>query len=89
MSGFAGCSFNGAPCQYRDQMRTIFGAAVQIAVQPFRRHRQSGEHLVREALLLGFFERGDAEHAFGAGAGDGDAYVRRTLGDEHPDQRIA
>ena len=49
--GFGGRGFDGAARQHPDQMRAIFGAAVQIAVQPFRRHRHAVEHLVRETLL--------------------------------------
>src|SRR6266481_7832330 len=77
MSRFGVRGLDGAPRQHRDQMRAVFGAAVQVAVQSLGRHGQTIEHLVREPLLQGLFERGEAEHAFGAGAGDGDADVRR------------
>src|SRR5205807_9603789 len=86
---FGGRSFDGTARQHRDQMRAIFGAAVQVAVQAFRRNRQAVEYLVREALLQNFLERRDAEYSVGPGTGDGDAYIRRALGDEHADQRIA
>ena len=69
-------------------MRAIFGAAVQIAVQPVGRRRDAVEHLVRKTLLQRFLERGGAEHAVRARAGDRDTHVRRTPGDEHADQRV-
>src|SRR4029077_2558727 len=89
MSRFSVSSFDGPPRQYPDQMRAIFGTAVQVAVQPLRWHREALEHLVRKALLQRFLERGDAEHAVGARASDGDTHVRRTFCHEHTDQRIA
>src|SRR5580704_11093440 len=81
--------FDSATRQHADQMRAIFGAAVQIAVQSVGRNRDAVEHLVREALLQGLFERLGAEYAVRAGAGDGDTHVGRPLGDEYADQRIA
>src|SRR5712672_2602519 len=36
--------FDGAACEHADQMRAIFGAAVQIAVQPLGGGRDAVEH---------------------------------------------
>ena len=68
MSGFAGRGFDGAARQHGDQMCAVFGAAVQVAVEACRGHRQTIEHLGREALLQGVLERGDAEYAIRARA---------------------
>src|SRR5579859_4725208 len=69
-------------------MRTIFGAAVQVAVETIRRHGQAVERFRRKTLLQRFLKGGQAEYALGACAGDRDPYIRRAPGDEHADQRI-
>src|SRR5256714_5872849 len=89
VSGFRGRGLDRAARHYRDQVRAVFGAAVKVTVQSLRRHRQTIERLRRESLLERLLERGDAEYAFGPGARDGHPHVRRTLCDEHPDQRVA
>src|SRR5262245_44668245 len=89
LSRFSVSSFDRPARQHPDQMRAIFGATMQVAVQPFRGYVDSRQHLWREALLQGLLESGDTEHAVRAGAGDGDADVRRPPGHEHPDQRVA
>src|ERR1700759_2093723 len=88
-SPFGGGGFYSAARQNADQMRTILGAAVQVAVQTLGWHRQPFERLGRETLLQRLLESGDAKHTVGAGAGDRNADIRRTLGHEPPDQRIA
>src|SRR6201991_3982658 len=80
---------DGAARQHGYQMRAIFRTAVQVTVQSIRRHRQTVENFCVEARLQRLLKRGDAEHAVRAGAGDGNAHIRRTPGDEHADQRIA
>src|SRR5258708_4877845 len=87
MSRLAVRGVDGAARQHRYQMRAIFRTTVQVAVQTIRRHRQPVEYFGVEALLQRLLERRDAEHALGAGTGDGDADIRRPLGDEHADQR--
>src|SRR6202789_3356412 len=89
MSGFSGRSLDRAPRHHRNQMRAIFGTAVQVAVQSFGRHRRPIERLQRETLLQRFPKSGHANPAIAARAGDGDAHIRWTFGDEHADQRIA
>src|ERR1700704_1617591 len=83
MSRLAVRGVDGAARQHGYQVRAILRAAVQVAVQPIGRHRQPVEDFGVEALLQRFLERRDAERSLGAGAGDGNAYIRRTLGDEH------
>src|ERR1700722_15488113 len=88
MSRFGARGLDGAARQHSDQVRAVFGAAVQVAVQAFCRHGHAIQHLVRKPLLQSLLERADAEHAASARAGDGDAHVRGTPGDEYPDQRV-
>ena len=56
MSPFSVSSFDGPARQYGDQMRAIFRAAVQVAVQPVRGNRDAIKHLVRETLLQRLLE---------------------------------
>src|ERR1700742_216980 len=70
---------DGATCQHRYQMGAIFRAAVQIAVETIRRHRQTVDNFCVETRLERLLKRGDPEHAVRAGAGDGDAHIRWTL----------
>src|SRR5258705_9706522 len=80
MSRFGVRGLDGTSRQHRDQMRAIFGAAVQVAVQSLGGHGQTLEHLVRGTLLQNLFEPREAEHPFRARARYGDAHLRRPLG---------
>src|SRR6266446_4156742 len=52
MSRFGVRGLGGASRQHRDQMRAIFGAAVQVAVQSLGGHGQAVEHLDRKSTRL-------------------------------------
>src|SRR5258705_10450625 len=80
MSRFGVRGLDGTSRQHRDQMRAIFGAAVQVAVQSLGGHGQTIEPLLRETLLQSLFEPGGGGHTFRAGAGYGATHSRRPLG---------
>src|SRR5260370_35412250 len=71
MSRFGGRGFDGAARQHRNQMRTIFGAAVEVAVQSLGGHGETAQDPLGETVLPGPFQPAGAGTAFATGAGDG------------------
>ena len=58
-------------------------------LRPVGGNRQPFQRLRRKPLLQRFLERGDAEYAVAARAGDRNADFAAAFADEHADQRIA
>src|SRR5262245_857023 len=75
--------------QHADEMRAIFGAAVNVARHPVGGDGHAVERLRAEALLQRLLERGGAEHAIGAGAGHRHADIGASFGYEDTNKRKA
>src|SRR5258705_11339436 len=70
---------DGTSRQHRDQMRAIFGAPVQVAVQSLGGHRQTRGGPGRGTLVPRFFEAGGAAPRPRGGRGSGARARRRPL----------
>ncbi len=72
-----------SPRKHTDQMRAIFRAAVQVAVEAVGGNAQPLMRFRCEAFFQSVFERRQAKHAVGPGARNGDTHIRRPPGNEH------
>src|SRR5271170_7298618 len=87
----------GSPCGRRhralgenaDQMSAVSGVGVNVAAQPISRDLGGGQRRGGEIGSQRAFKRAGAENALRAGAGHGDPYPRRGLGDENADNSVA